>query len=169
VRWIKSEPSRRACPGGGVSNISFSFRGTTRCGRPARGRFFSCHPRRPRHGHRLTRPTGVYERLNLELRERVENVLLNRRDDATERWSISPNASKPKARWRSKTNVRAEPVEERLKHALVKGIVDYIDVDTEEARQKAERPLHVIEGPLMAGMSVVGRFIRRGKDVCHRS
>src|SRR5438034_417565 len=107
---------------------------------------------------------AVYEEIEPELRERVEDVLLNRRDDATER--LVEFAENVKAK--DKTPVthdawREEPVEERLKHALVKGIVDYIDTDTEEARQKCKRPLDVIEGPLMAGMSVVGDLFGSGK------
>src|SRR5438034_290951 len=107
---------------------------------------------------------AVYEEIEPELRNRVEDVLLNRRDDATER--LVEFAENVKAK--DKTPVihdawRKEPVEERLKHALVKGIVDYIDTDTEEARQKCKRPLDVIEGPLMAGMSVVGDLFGSGK------
>src|SRR5437773_1352689 len=107
---------------------------------------------------------AVYEEIEPELRERVEDVLLNRRDDATER--LVDFAENVKAK--DKTPVadeawRAEPVEERLKHALVKGIADHIDADTEEARQKCKRPLDVIEGPLMAGMSVVGDLFGSGR------
>jgi len=107
---------------------------------------------------------AVYEEIEPELRERVEDVLLNRRDDATERLIEFAENVKGK----DKTPVsdkawRKDPVEKRLKHALVKGIVDYIDTDTEEARQKCERPLDVIEGPLMAGMSVVGDLFGSGK------
>src|SRR6266403_1981319 len=107
---------------------------------------------------------AVYEEIEPDLRERVEDVLLNRRDDATERLvDFAENV-----RAKDKTRVadeawRAESVEGRLKHALVKGIVDYIDADTEEARQKCKRPLDVIEGPLMAGMSVVGDLFGAGK------
>ena len=107
---------------------------------------------------------AVYEEIDPQLRERVEDVLLNQRDDATER--LVEFAENVKAK--GKTPVadkawRKEPVEERLKHALVKGIVDYIDIDTEEARQTCKRPLDVIEGPLMAGMSVVGDLFGAGK------
>ena len=107
---------------------------------------------------------AVYEEIQPELRERVEDVLLNRREDATER--LVDFAERVKAK--DKTPVadeawRAEPVEERLKHALVKGITDHIDTDTEEARQKGKRPLDVIEGPLMAGMSVVGDLFGSGR------
>ena len=107
---------------------------------------------------------AVYEEIEPELQTRVEDVLLNRRDDATERLvdfaeSVKAKDKAPveKEAWRS------APVEERLSHALVKGIVDFIDADTEEARQKSARPLDVIEGPLMAGMSVVGDLFGAGK------
>src|SRR5437588_4087921 len=100
---------------------------------------------------------AVYEEIEPELRERVEDVLMNRRAEATER--LVDFAGRVKAK--DKTPVeekawRSNPVEERLTHALVHGIVDYIESDTEEARQSFSRPLEVIEGPLMAGMSVVG-------------
>ena len=107
---------------------------------------------------------AVYEEIAPELRERVEDVLLNRRDDATERLVDFAERVKAKGKTAIKDEAwRAEAVEERLKHALVKGIIDYIDIDTEEARQKCTRPLEVIEGPLMAGMSVVGDLFGSGK------
>src|SRR5262249_43410834 len=90
--------------------------------------------------------------------------LLNRRDDATDRLIDFAENIKVKGKEKIKDEEwRKEPVEERLKHALVKGIVDYIDIDTEEARKKSKRPLDVIEGPLMAGMSVVGDLFGAGK------
>jgi 5-methyltetrahydrofolate--homocysteine methyltransferase len=107
---------------------------------------------------------AVYEEIEPELRERVEDVLLNRRDDATER--MIEFAERVKAKGKAPVadeTWRKQPVEERLKHALVKGIVDHVDVDTEEARQKCRRPLDVIEGPLMAGMSVVGDLFGSGR------
>jgi 5-methyltetrahydrofolate--homocysteine methyltransferase len=107
---------------------------------------------------------AVYEEIEPELKQRVEDVLLNRRDDATERLvefaeQVKGGEKTPleKEAWRH------GPVEERLSHALVKGIVDFIETDTEEARQKFSRPLEVIEGPLMAGMSVVGDLFGAGK------
>ena len=107
---------------------------------------------------------AVYEEIEPELRERVEDVLLNRRDDATERLVEFAESVKAKGKAPIDDETwRKQPVEERLKHALVKGIVDHIDVDTEEARQKCKRPLDVIEGPLMAGMSVVGDLFGSGK------
>src|SRR6266403_67720 len=107
---------------------------------------------------------AVYEEIEPELRERVEDVLLNRRDDATERLIDFAENMKAKGKAKVKDEAwRGQSVEERLKHALVKGIVDYIDIDTEEARQKSKRQLDVIEGPLMAGMSVVGDLFGSGK------
>jgi len=107
---------------------------------------------------------AVYEEIDPELRERVEDVLLNRRNDATERMVEFAERVKAKGKAPVADEIwRKQSVEERLKHALVKGIVDHIDIDTEEARQKCKRPLDVIEGPLMAGMSVVGDLFGSGK------
>jgi 5-methyltetrahydrofolate--homocysteine methyltransferase len=164
TRWIKKNlPGARVS--GGVSNISFSFRGNNTV-REAMHAAFLFHAIRAGLDMGIVNAgqLAVYEEIDPELRERVEDVLLNRRDDATER--LVEFAENVKAK--DKTPVadkawRKEPVEERLKHALVKGIVDYIDVDTEEARQKCKRPLDVIEGPLMAGMSVVGDLFGSGK------
>jgi 5-methyltetrahydrofolate--homocysteine methyltransferase len=164
TRWIKKNlPGARVS--GGVSNISFSFRGNNTV-REAMHAAFLFHAIRAGLDMGIVNAgqLAVYEEIEPELRERVEDVLLNRRDDATER--LVDFAENVKAK--GKTPVadaawRKEPVEERLKHALVKGIVDYIDTDTEEARQKCTRPLDVIEGPLMAGMSVVGDLFGAGK------
>ena len=107
---------------------------------------------------------AVYEEIPKDLLELVEDVLLNRRPDATERLVDFAETVKAHGKVAVKDEQwRNAPVEERLSHALVKGIVDYIDADTEEARQKAKRPLEVIEGPLMAGMSVVGDLFGAGK------
>ncbi|PYI97674.1 MAG: methionine synthase [Verrucomicrobia bacterium] len=164
IRWIKKNlPGARVS--GGVSNISFSFRGNNTV-REAMHAAFLFHAIRAGLDMGIVNAgqLAVYEEIEPDLRERVEDVLLNRRDDATER--LVEFAENVKAK--DKTPVthdawREEPVEERLKHALVKGIVDYIDTDTEEARQKCKRPLDVIEGPLMAGMSVVGDLFGSGK------
>jgi 5-methyltetrahydrofolate--homocysteine methyltransferase len=164
TRWIKKNlPGARVS--GGVSNISFSFRGNNTV-REAMHAAFLFHAIRAGLDMGIVNAgqLAVYEEIEPELRERVEDVLLNRRDDATER--LVDFAENVKAK--GKTPVadaawRKQPVEERLKHALVKGIVDYIDTDTEEARQKCTRPLDVIEGPLMAGMSVVGDLFGAGK------
>jgi 5-methyltetrahydrofolate--homocysteine methyltransferase len=164
TQWIKKNlPGARVS--GGVSNISFSFRGNNTV-REAMHAAFLFHAIRAGLDMGIINAgqLAVYEEIEPELRERVEDVLLNRRDDATER--LVDFAENVKAK--DKTPVadkawRKEPVEERLKHALVKGIIDYIDTDTEEARQKCKRPLDVIEGPLMAGMSVVGDLFGSGK------
>jgi 5-methyltetrahydrofolate--homocysteine methyltransferase len=164
TQWIKKNlPGARVS--GGVSNISFSFRGNNTV-REAMHAAFLFHAIRAGLDMGIVNAgqLAVYEEIDRELRDRVEDVLFNRRDDATER--LVEFAENVKAK--GKTPVadeawRKEPVEERLKHALVKGIVDYIDADTEEARQKCKRPLDVIEGPLMAGMSVVGDLFGAGK------
>src|SRR6184192_2009650 len=165
TRWIKKNlPGARVS--GGVSNISFSFRGNNTVLEAMHAAFLF-------HAIRAGLDMGivnagqlaVYEEIEPELRERVEDVLLNRRDDATERLIEFAERvkGKPKVDTQQEAAWRSEPVEERLKHALVRGIIDYIDVDTEEARQKCKRPLEVIEGPLMARMSVVGDLFGSGK------
>src|SRR5436189_515054 len=164
TRWIKKNlPGARVS--GGVSNISFSFRGNNTV-REAMHAAFLFHAIRAGLDMGIVNAgqAAVYEEIEPGLRERVEDVLLNRREDATERMIEFAENVKAKG----KTPVadetwRKQPVEERLKHAMVKGIVDYIDIDTEEARQKARRPLDVIEGPLMAGMSVVGDLFGSGR------
>jgi 5-methyltetrahydrofolate--homocysteine methyltransferase len=164
TRWIKKNlPGARVS--GGLSNISFSFRGNNTV-REAMHAAFLYHAIRAGLDMAIVNAgqLAVYEEIEPELRERVEDVLLNRRDDATERLIEFAEGVKAKG----KTPVadetwRKQPVEERLKHAMVKGIIDYIDTDTEEARQKCRRPLDVIEGPLMAGMSVVGDLFGSGR------
>jgi cobalamin-dependent methionine synthase I/REP element-mobilizing transposase RayT len=164
ARWIKKNlPGARVS--GGVSNISFSFRGNNTV-REAMHAAFLYHAIRAGLDMAIVNAgqLAVYEEIEPELRERVEDVLLNRRDDATER--LIEFAERVKAKGKAPVadeTWRKQPVEERLKHALVKGIVDHIDTDTEEARQKCRRPLDVIEGPLMAGMSVVGDLFGSGK------
>jgi 5-methyltetrahydrofolate--homocysteine methyltransferase len=164
TRWIKKNLGG-ARVSGGVSNISFSFRGNNTV-REAMHAAFLFHSIRAGLDMGIVNAgqLAVYEEIEPELRERVEDVLLNRRDDATERLVDFAERVKAKGKTPIKDEAwRAESVEERLKHALVKGIVDYIDGDTEEARQKCRRPLEVIEGPLMAGMSVVGDLFGSGK------
>ncbi len=164
TRWIKHHlPGVRVS--GGVSNISFSFRGNNNV-REAMHTAFLFHAIRAGLDMAIINAgqLAVYEEIEPELRERVEDVLLNRRDDATER--LIELAERVKAK--GKTPVadeswRKQPVQERLKHALVKGITDHIDADTEEARSQYKRPLDVIEGPLMAGMSVVGDLFGSGR------
>src|SRR5262249_25022616 len=144
THWIKKNLAG-ARVSGGVSNISFSFRGNNTV-REAMHAAFLFHAIRAGLDMGIINAgqLAVYEEIDPELRDRVEDVLLNRRDDATER--LIEFAENVKAK--DKTPVadktwRKQLVEERLKHALIKGIVDYIDVDTEEARQKCKRPLDV--------------------------
>ena len=164
TRWIKKN-LLGARVSGGVSNISFSFRGNNTV-REAMHAAFLYHAIRAGLDMAIVNAgqLAVYEQIDPELRERVEDVLLNRRDDATER--LIEFAERVKAKGKAPVadeTWRKQPVEERLKHALVKGITDYIDGDTEEARQKCRRPLDVIEGPLMDGMSVVGDLFGSGR------
>jgi 5-methyltetrahydrofolate--homocysteine methyltransferase len=164
TRWIKTNLSGTRVSGG-VSNISFSFRGNNTV-REAMHAAFLYHAIRAGLDMGIVNAgqLAVYEEIEPELRERVEDVLLNRRDDATERLIDFAERVKAKDKAPIKDEAwRTKSVEERLKYALVKGIVDYIDSDTEEARQKCRRPLDVIEGPLMAGMSVVGDLFGSGK------
>src|SRR3989440_2764875 len=164
VRWIKANlPGARTS--GGVSNISFSFRGNNAV-REAMHAAFLFHAIQAGLDLAIVNAgqLAVYEEIEPELKTRVEDVLLNRRDDATERLAeIAESVKGGEKTPLEKEAWRHAPVEERLSHALVKGIVDFIEADTEEARQKFSRPLQVIEGPLMAGMSVVGDLFGAGK------
>ena len=162
--WIKQHLPH-AKISGGISNVSFSFRGNDPV-RAAIHTVFLYHAIRAglTMGIVNAGQLGVYDELDSELRERVEDVVLNRRADATERLVAFAETYKAQGRkteedlaWRSGT------VEERLSHALVKGITTHIIDDTEEARQKYARPIQVIEGPLMAGMNVVGDLFGAGK------
>jgi len=152
---------------GGVSNFSFSFRGNDSI-REAMHSVFLYHAIKAGMTMGIVNPgqLTIYENIDNELRNCVEDVVLNRRLDATERLleiaeqyrtseSSSQKAEDPL--WRQ------WPIEKRLEHALVKGITDYIEEDTEEARKKANRPIEVIEGPLMDGMNVVGDLFGAGK------
>lgn len=150
---------------GGVSNISFSFRGNNVV-REAMHSAFLYHAIRAGMDMGIVNAgqLAIYEEVPKDLLELVEDVLLNRRPDATERLLAFAESVKQ----RGKADVqeqawRQDSVEERLKHALVKGIVDYVEADTEEARQKYDKPLRVIEGPLMDGMNVVGDLFGSGK------
>jgi 5-methyltetrahydrofolate--homocysteine methyltransferase len=151
---------------GGVSNVSFSFRGNNHV-REAIHSAFLYHGIKNGMDMGIVNPSmlEVYDDIPKDLLERVEDVLLNRREDATERLMEFAEASKGQQKSTEKTEEvwRQGTVEERLKHALVKGIVEFIDADTEEARQKYAKPLHVIEGPLMDGMNVVGDLFGSGK------
>ena len=150
---------------GGVSNVSFSFRGNNAVREAIHSVFLY-------HGIRAGMDMGIvnagqlaiYEDIPDELRERVEDVVLNRRPDATERLlEIADTVKGERKAKKEDTAWREAPVEERLRHALVQGIADFIEDDTEEARQKLARPLDVIEGPLMDGMNVVGDLFGAGK------
>ena len=168
TRWIKQHlPGAKVS--GGVSNVSFSFRGNEPV-REAIHTVFLYHAIQAGLDMGIVNAgmIGVYDDLDPELRERVEDVVLNRRPDATERLLEIAEQVKGAAKDDSaKLAWRSTPVEERLSHALVHGITDYIVEDTEEAWQKIKaqggRPLHVIEGPLMAGMNIVGDLFGQGK------
>ncbi|WP_025254393.1 methionine synthase [Alteromonas sp. ALT199] len=161
---------RKTCPyshiSGGLSNISFSFRGNNPV-REAMHSVFLYYAIRAGMDMAIVNAgqLEVYDEIPSELRDAVEDVILNRRNDATERLlDIAPNyQGDGKAAAKEDLSWREQEVNKRLEHALVKGITDYIIDDTEEARQKAERPLHVIEGPLMDGMNVVGDLFGEGK------
>jgi len=161
---------KQRCPGamvsGGVSNISFSFRGND----PVRE---AMHSAFLYHAIKAGMDMGivnagmieVYEEIPKDLLERVEDVLFNRRPDATERLTDYAEQVKGDGGRTVKKDLawREWPLEKRLEHALVRGITDFIEEDTEEARQKLPAPLHVIEGPLMDGMNVVGDLFGAGK------
>ena len=150
---------------GGISNVSFSFRGQ-RTVREAVNSAFLYHAIDAgldmgivNAGH-----LEVYDEIDDELRELVVDVVLNRRDDATERLLEFAAGFEEQQQREKKTKAwRSKPVDQRLSHALVKGITDHIEEDVEEARQAHERPLDVIEGPLMEGMGVVGELFGDGK------
>jgi 5-methyltetrahydrofolate--homocysteine methyltransferase len=168
VRWIKARlPGAKIS--GGVSNVSFSFRGNEPV-REAIHTVFLYHAIQAGMDMGIVNAgmVGVYDDLEPELRERVEDVVLNRRADATERLLEIAERVKGAAKDDSaKLAWRAASVEERLAHALVHGITEFIVADTEECWQaihaRAGRPLHVIEGPLMAGMNTVGDLFGQGK------
>jgi 5-methyltetrahydrofolate--homocysteine methyltransferase len=150
---------------GGVSNVSFAFRGNGAL-REAMHSVFLYHAIEAGLDMAIVNAgqLPVYEDIPADLRERVEDVLLNRRADATERLLEVADSVKGQARARADDlGWRELDVEGRLMHALVHGIADYVEADTEEARQALERPLEVIEGPLMGGMSVVGDLFGAGK------
>ena len=164
TKWIKANlPFTKVS--GGISNLSFSFRGNNIV-REAMHSAFLYHAIKAGLDMGIVNAGAlpIYTDIPSDLLQHVEDVIFNRRSDATERLiefagkiKGSAKAEKKDEEWRSL------PVEQRLSHALVKGIVDHIDEDTEEARKKVKRPLDVIEGPLMAGMSVVGDLFGEGK------
>ncbi|TNF34422.1 MAG: methionine synthase [Gammaproteobacteria bacterium] len=164
-RWIKANLPH-ALISGGISNVSFSFRGNNPV-REAMHSVFLYHAIKAGLDMGIVNAgqLGIYEEIPAELRERIEDVILNRRNDATERLmeiaqkysGQTQKASEEDLAWRE------WPVDKRLSHALVKGINRYIDEDTEEARITLGEPLKVIEGPLMDGMNVVGDLFGAGK------
>lgn len=160
---------RQRCPGvhisGGVSNLSFSFRGNDLV-REAMHSAFLYHATRNGMDMGIVNAgqLQVYQDIPKDLLEHVEDVLFNRRDDATERLVELAETVRGKGKAREiDLTWREAPVGKRLEHALVHGIIDFIEDDTEEARQSLGRPLHVIEGPLMDGMKVVGDLFGAGK------
>jgi len=164
TRWIK-EHLPLAKVSGGVSNISFSFRGNNVV-REAIHAVFLYHAVQAGMDMGIVNPAQleVYEEIPEALRELVEDLVLNRRPDATERLLDAAEEFAGKGKKKEEDlGWRDQPVRARLEHALVKGIVEYIEQDTEEARQQAEKTLDVIEGPLMDGMNVVGDLFGSGK------
>ncbi len=166
TRWIRANLPHCHISGG-VSNLSFSFRGNEPV-REAMHAVFLYHAIQAGMDMGIVNAgqLAVYDQIDPELREACEDVVLNRRDDATERMlevaekyrgSGAREAKERDLKWRD------WPVEKRIEHAMVNGITEFIESDTEEARLAAERPLHVIEGPLMAGMNVVGDLFGAGK------
>jgi 5-methyltetrahydrofolate--homocysteine methyltransferase len=168
TRWIRDNLPH-AKVSGGVSNVSFSFRGNDPA-REAIHTVFLYHAIKAGMTMGIVNAgmVGVYDELAPELRERVEDVVLNRREDATERMIEFAGTLKAGGKQEAQNlEWRDAPVEKRLSHALVRGITEWIVEDTEEARQKIAaaggRPIQVIEGPLMAGMDIVGDLFGQGK------
>ncbi|MEO8232912.1 MAG: vitamin B12 dependent-methionine synthase activation domain-containing protein, partial [Ignavibacteriota bacterium] len=164
TRWIKQNlPLAKIS--GGVSNLSFSFRGNDTV-REAMHASFLFHAIKAGMDMGIVNAgqLEVYAEIPKDLLEKVEDVILNRKQDATEKLIEFAETIKKKDKSEEKTeDWRNASVEERLKHALVKGIVDFIDQDVEEIRKQYEQPIEIIEGPLMAGMSVVGDLFGAGK------
>ncbi|MHA4738423.1 methionine synthase [Dyadobacter sp. MSC1_007] len=165
VRWIKANLPH-AKVSGGVSNVSFSFRGNEPV-REAIHTAFLYHAIKAGMDMGIVNAAqiGIYDEIPKDVLELVEDVLLNRRDDATERLVTYAETVKDKGKTQSGPDLswRLLPIKERISHALVKGLADYIDEDIEECRHLFSRPLEVIEGPLMDGMSIVGDLFGEGK------
>jgi 5-methyltetrahydrofolate--homocysteine methyltransferase len=164
THWIKQNlPLARVS--GGISNVSFSFRGNNTV-REAMHAAFLYHAVKAGLDMGIVNAgmLAVYEEIPGDLLEHVEDLLLNRRPDATERLVKFAESIKQVDRVEAvETEWRKGPVEDRLSHALVKGVADYVEQDVEEARQKYGKPLAVIEGPLMAGMNIVGDLFGSGR------
>ena len=165
TRWIRANLPH-AHVSGGVSNLSFSFRGNETV-REAMHAVFLYHAIQAGMDMGIVNAgqLAVYDQINPELRTRCEDAVLNRREDASERLLEIAEQFRGGAREEKLRDLawREWSIDKRLEHALVNGITEFIDADTEEARLQAERPLHVIEGPLMAGMNVVGDLFGAGK------
>lgn len=166
TRWIRQNLPH-AHVSGGVSNLSFSFRGNEPV-REAMHAVFLYHAIQAGMDMGIVNAgqLAVYDQIDAELREACEDVVLNRRDDATERLLEIAERFRGEGGEKKREkdlSWREWSVEKRLEHALVNGITEYVEADTEEARQSAARPLDVIEGPLMAGMNVVGDLFGAGK------
>ncbi|NEW87325.1 methionine synthase [Rhodopseudomonas sp. WA056] len=165
TRWIRSNLPH-AHISGGVSNLSFSFRGNEPV-REAMHSVFLYHAIKAGMDMGIVNAGQmiVYDDIDPELRQVCEDVILNRDPGASERLLALAEKYRGQGKQVKEQDLawRSWPVEQRLSHALVHGITEYIELDTEEARAKAERPLHVIEGPLMAGMNVVGDLFGDGK------
>ena len=164
TRWIK-ENLPHAKISGGVSNVSFSFRGNNPV-REAIHSVFLYHAIKAGMDMGIVNPgmLGIYDDIPKELKEKVEDVVLNRHPDATEALvDIADSVIGQKKDSKKNDEWRTLPVNERITYALVKGIADHIEIDVEEARPNYKRPLHVIEGPLMDGMNVVGGLFGEGK------
>lgn len=164
TRWIK-ENLPHAKISGGVSNLSFSFRGNNTV-REAIHSVFLYHAIKAGMDMGIVNPgmLEVYDQIPKELRDCCEDVVLNRTDDATERLlELSQSVKGDKKAIIKDEKWRKLPVNDRLSHALVKGITDYIDEDVEEARHHFDKPLELIEGPLMDGMNIVGELFGQGK------
>jgi 5-methyltetrahydrofolate--homocysteine methyltransferase len=165
ARWIRQNLPH-AHVSGGVSNLSFSFRGNEPV-REAMHSVFLYHAIAAGMDLGIVNASqmAVYDDLDAELREACEDVVLNRRADAAERLLALAQRHRGPGKEKKEADLswREQPVEKRLSHALVHGITDFIEVDVEEARHKAPRPLAVIEGPLMNGMNVVGDLFGSGR------
>ena len=166
TKWVKGNLPH-CHVSGGVSNVSFSFRGNNPV-REAMHSVFLYHAIKAGMNIGIVNPTmlEIYDDIPTDLLERVEDVILNRRDDATERLLDFAESVVGKAK-ESKIDLswREEPLQNRITRALVKGIDQYIVEDVEEARQVADKPIEVIEGNLMTGMNVVGDLFRKWKNV----
>ncbi len=165
TEWIRKNLPH-AHISGGVSNLSFSFRGNEPV-REAMHAVFLYHAIKVGMDMGIVNAgqLAVYDEIEPRLREACEDVVLNRRTDSTERLLEIAEEFRGQGKEKKEADLtwRTWPVEKRIAHALVNGITTYVEVDTEEARQQAARPLHVIEGPLMSGMNVVGDLFGAGK------